>query len=211
MWSFVSWASYGAYLLIVVVLVLVPGPDTFVLLRSSLTGGRRAGLLTTAGVFTGNAVQGSAAAFGLGVLLTGSHTLFTILRWAGVAYLCVLAFGALRAARRGDYPSLDGPAAVAGGGGRAFGRGFLSNVTNPKILIMYLSVLPQFLVPGATGTADALLLALTVAVLGGIWSVGLVLLVHRAREWFSRRRVRRTGDAVSGVALLGFGAALAVE
>ncbi|RZT85926.1 threonine/homoserine/homoserine lactone efflux protein [Pseudonocardia sediminis] len=205
-----SWASYGAYLLIVVVLVLVPGPDTFVLLRSSLTGGRRSGLLTTAGVFTGNAVQGSAAAFGLGVLITQSHTLFTILRWAGVAYLCVLAFGALRAARRGDYPSLDGAAPVAGAG-KAFGRGFLSNVTNPKILIMYLSVLPQFLVPGVTGTGDALLLALTVAVLGGLWFVGLVLLVHRAREWFSRRRVRRAGDAVSGVALLGFGAALAVD
>ncbi|MDN5914962.1 MAG: LysE family translocator [Pseudonocardia sp.] len=204
-----SWASYGAYLLIVVVLVLVPGPDTFVLLRSSLGGGRRAGLLTTAGVFAGNALQGSAAAFGLGVLLAESHTLFTILRWAGVGYLCVLAFGALRAARRCDYPSLDGstPTPVH----RAFGRGLLSNVTNPKILIMYLSVLPQFLVPGVTGTGDALLLALTVAVLGGIWQVGMVLTVHRAREWFSRRRVRRAGDAISGVALLGFGAALAVE
>ncbi|MBW0104193.1 LysE family transporter [Pseudonocardia sp. KRD291] len=206
-----SWASYGAYLLIVVVLVLVPGPDTVVLLRSSVVGGRRAGLATTAGVFTGNAAQGSAAAFGLGVLLAQSQTLFTILRWAGVAYLCVLAFGALRAAVRGDHPSLDGAAPAPGGAAKAFGRGLLSNVTNPKVLILYLSVLPQFLVPGVTGTGDALLLALTVAVLGGAWQVGLVLTVHRARVWFSRRRVRRSGDAVSGVALLGFGAALAAE
>ena len=205
-----SWSSYGVYLLVVVVLVLAPGPDTFVLLRSALTGGRRAGLLSAAGVFSGNAAQGAAAAFGLGVLISSSHTLFTVVRWAGVGYLCVLAVQALLAARRGEYPALDG-VPDRRGAGRAFARGVLSNVTNPKVLILYLSVLPQFLVPGVTGTGDALLLALTVAVLGVIWQVGLVLLVHGARSWFSRRRVRRTADAVSGVALLGFGVALAAE
>lgn len=200
--------SYGAYLLIVVGLVVLPGPDTFVLLRAALAGGRRSGLLTAAGVFAGNALQGSAAAFGLGLLIARSHTAFTVLRWAGVVYLCLLGVQALRAARRGDYPAVDagGPRPRAH---RALLVGFGSNVTNPKVLIMYLSVLPQFLVPGATTTLDALLLALTVAVLGGIWQVGLVLAVHRARSWFSRRRVRRAGDAVAGVALLGFGGALA--
>lgn len=203
-----TWASYGAYLLIVVGLVLMPGPDTFVLLRSSLAGGRRSGLLTAAGVFAGNVVQGSAAAFGLGVLIAQSQTAFTVIRWAGVVYLCVLGVQALRAARRGDYPDVatGGPRVRAH---RAVLLGFGSNVTNPKILIMYLSVLPQFLVPGVTTTVDALLLAVTVAVLGGIYQIGLVLAVHRARAWFSRRRVRRTGDAVAGVALLGFGGALA--
>lgn len=206
-----SWASYGAYLLIVLVLVLAPGPDTFVLLRSSLTGGRRGGLLAMAGIFTGNVAQGSAAAFGLGVLLARSHTLFTILRWVGAAYLCLLGFQALRAALRGDYPSTDSGVSTAGRGRRAYWVGFVSNVTNPKVLIMYLSVLPQFLVPGVTGTGDALLLAVTVAVLGGIYQLGMVLLVHRARDWFTRRRVRRGGDVVSGVALLGFGGALAAS
>lgn len=200
--------SYGAFLLIVVGLVLLPGPDTFVLLRSALAGGRRSGLLTATGIFVANALQGSAAAFGLGLLIVQSHTAFTVIRWAGVGYLVVLGVQALRAAHRGDY-------AVVGTGGprprarRAVLTGFLSNVTNPKVLIMYLSVLPQFLVPGASTVADTMLLALTVAVLGGIWQVGLVLAVHRARAWFSRRRVRRTGDAVAGVALLGFGGALA--
>ncbi|MFP5020281.1 LysE family translocator [Pseudonocardia phyllosphaerae] len=205
-----SWASYGAYLLIVVGLVLMPGPDTFVLMRSSLAGGRRSGLLTATGVFGGNVLQGSAAAFGLGVLIAQSHTAFTAIRWAGVCYLCVLGVQALRAARRGDYGTV-GEAGPRLRPSRALLTGLLSNVTNPKILVMYLSVLPQFLVPGVTTTADALLLALTVAVLGGIWQTGMVFVVHRARTWLSRRRVRRATDAVAGVALLGFGGALAAS
>jgi threonine/homoserine/homoserine lactone efflux protein len=205
----VSWTSYGAYLLIVVGLVLMPGPDTFVMLRASLVGGRAGGLSTLAGVFTGNVLQGCAAAFGLGVLVAGSHTAFTVIRWAGVVYLCVLGVQALGAAGRGDPP------AVAAGGPRvpvrrSFLVGFGSNITNPKVLVMYLSVLPQFLVPGVTTIADALLLALSVAVLGGVYGVGLVLAVHRARGFFTRRRVRRAGDVVAGAALIGFGGALAV-
>lgn len=204
-----SWTSYGAYLLIVVGLVLMPGPDTFVMLRASLVGGRAGGLSTLAGVFTGNALQGCAAAFGLGVLVAGSHTAFTVIRWAGVIYLCVLGVQALRAARRGDYPAVDdgGPRVPVR---RSFLVGFGSNITNPKVLVMYLSVLPQFLVPGVTTIADALLLALSVAVLGGVYGVGLVLAVHRARGFFTRRRVRRAGDVVAGAALIGFGGALAV-
>ncbi len=204
-----SLATYGTYLAISVALVLAPGPDTAVLLRSALAGGRRTGLVTAAGVFGGNVLQGTVAALGLGALLAESHVLFTVLRWVGAAYLLVLGVQALLAARRGDYAAVgDVP---AGGRRPAFAAGALSNLTNPKVLVMYLSVLPQFLTPGITGVGDALLLAWTVAVLGLVWQGALALLVHRARAWFSRRRVRRASDAVTGVALLGFGAALAVE
>lgn len=200
--------SYTAFLLVVVGLVLVPGPDTFVVLRSAVAAGRRSGLLTVTGVFVANALQGSASAFGLGLLIARSHTAFTVLRWVGVAYLILLGVQALRAARRGDYADV-GAAGPRPRAGRALLAGFLSNITNPKVLVLYLSVLPQFLVPGAATFGDVLLLALTVAVVGGAWQAGLVAVVHRARGWFSRRRVRRAGDAVAGVALLGFGGALA--
>jgi threonine/homoserine/homoserine lactone efflux protein len=98
-----------------------------------------------------------------------------------------------------------------GAGFRRFREGFLSNVTNPKVLVMYLSVLPQFLTPGVTTTLDALVLAYTVGILGAVWLGLLLLVVHRVRDWLSRRRVRRTVDAVTGTALLGFGVALASE
>ena len=76
--------------------------------------------------------------------------------------------------------------------------------------MLYLSVLPQFLT-AESSVGDSLLLAYTVAVLGGLWLLALLLFVHRVRTWLGRRRVRRALDGVTGTALVGFGAALALE
>jgi RhtB (resistance to homoserine/threonine) family protein len=207
----VTWSSYGSYLVIVVLIVLAPGPDTMVMLKNALSGGFRGGLLASLGVFAGNAVQGSAAALGLGVLIAKSQPVFLTLKWVGAAYLVYLGFQALRGAFRGNYGTVEQTERRRGGGFRRFREGFLSNVTNPKVLVLYLSVLPQFLDPARTTTWDALALAYTVAVLGALWLLVLLVFVHRVRTWLGRRRVRRTLDGVTGTALLGFGAALALE
>lgn len=206
-----TWSVYGSYLVIVILVVLAPGPDTAVLLKSSLAGGARGGLMAMFGIFTGNIVQGTAAALGLGAVIAHSQPVFTTLRWLGVAYLCYLGIQALRGAWRGDYDALDAAARSRGGLLRRFREGFLSNITNPKVLVLYLSVLPQFLNPATTSTGEALLLAYTVAVLGSLWLLVLLFFVHRVRAWLAKRTVRRSLDAVTGTALIGFGAALAAE
>ena len=206
-----TWSAYGSYLAVVVLVVLAPGPDTAVVLKNSLAGGARGGLLASLGIFTGNVVQGTAAALGLGAVIAHSQPVFTTLRWLGVAYLCYLGVQALRGAWRGDYESLEGAVRSRSNALRRFREGLLSNVTNPKVLILYLSVLPQFLDPVTTNTAEALLLAYTVAVLGGLWLLVLLFFVQRVRVWLRRRNIRRTLDAVTGTALIGFGAVLATE
>ena len=233
-----SWSLYGAYLVFAILLVLAPGPDTMVVLKNSLAGGRTAGLVASLGITTGNLIQGTAVALGVGALIVRSQPVFDALRVVGVAYLCWLGFQALRSAYRSrtggpghpdtaDHPGNAAPAVpggapgAAGAAGAAAGRrrhafrswrqGFLSNVTNPKVLAMYLSVLPQFLHRGHGSTAIALLLAYTVSVLGLAWLLALVAVIHRARVWIERRKVRRAMDAVTGTALLGFGVALAAE
>lgn len=203
-------ASYGTYLIFVVLVVIAPGPDTMVTLKNALAGGTRGGLLAAAGIAAGNFMQGTAVALGLGALIVRSHPLFLALRWAGVMYLCYLGVNALLAARRGDYRAID-ELRSRSSGFRRWREGFLSNITNPKVLALYLSVLPQFLNPAHTTIGDALLLAYTVVVLGGIWLLVLMLLVHRVRAMLQRRKVRRTLDAVTGTALIGFGIGLATE
>lgn len=211
MWPPVTWSLYSSYLLIVVLIVLAPGPDTIVVLKNALAGGARGGLLASFGIFVGNVLQGTAAALGLGVLIVRSQSLFLALKWLGAAYLAYLGFHALRAAWRSQYEGMDDLRRGGTGGFRRWREGFLSNITNPKVLVLYLSVLPQFLDPATTTAWDALLLAYTVAVLGGLWLVVLLFLAHRVREWLGKWRVRRALDGLTGTALIGFGAALVVE
>ncbi|MBE1501334.1 threonine/homoserine/homoserine lactone efflux protein [Amycolatopsis lexingtonensis] len=92
----------------------------------------------------------------------------------------------------------------------AWREGFLCNLTNPKVLVFSLSMLPQFLTPDST-IAESLLLAGTVGVLATLWQLVIVAGVHRIRAWLRQRRIRRTLDGVTGTALVGFGAALALE
>jgi threonine/homoserine/homoserine lactone efflux protein len=209
----VSWGLYGTYLIFVVLLVLAPGPDTTVVLKNSLAGGRRAGIASLLGVSFGGAVQGTAAALGVGELITRSQPLFLTIRYIGAAYLCWLGIQAFRAARRGKGLDLESVPAEPGRGrvARWWLQGALSDLTNPKVLAMYLSVLPQFLTRGHADVGTALLLAWTVVVLGTIWQLVVVALVHRMRDWLRSRRVRATMDAATGTALVGFGIALAVD
>ena len=206
-----TWATYGSFLVFTVALVLVPGPDVAVTTRNTLAGGRTRGAWTAVGITSSNAVQGLAAAAGLGALVVRSQPLFEVIRWAGVGYLAYLGVQALRSAVAGRYPA-DELTSGTGTAQRLAGwrQGFLSNITNPKVLVFYLAVLPQFLTPDS-GVPTLVLLALTRAVLGLLYLLLLVAGMHRARAVLSRRPVRRALDAVTGTVLLGFGVRLATE
>src|SRR5919201_6589656 len=93
-----SWPTYGSFLVFAVVLVLVPGPDFAVVTKNTLAGGRRRGLWTSVGVTSSNLVQGAAAAAGLGAIIVRAQPLFHAIKWAGLAYLIVLAVQSLRSA-----------------------------------------------------------------------------------------------------------------
>lgn len=207
-----SWSTYATFAAFATIVVLAPGPDTFVVLKNSLVGGRAAGLATSLGICASNTVQGTAAAFGVGALVVRSQPLFEAIRWAGVAYLCVLGVQALRSAWRGEYTRLDAVDTLPRRRPLTHWRqGFVSNITNPKVLAFYLSVLPQFLHPGETRAVDALALAYTHAVIGIAWLLVLVWLLHRMRTLIARRPVRRALDALAGTALVGFAVRLATE
>jgi threonine/homoserine/homoserine lactone efflux protein len=205
----VDWSAYASFLGLATLLVLVPGADFAVVTRNALAGGRRRGWWSAVGVTSSNVVQGAAAAAGLAAVIVRVEPLFQAIRWAGIAYLVWLAAQSLTSAVRGQYPPAeDDP--VPGQSLAGWRQGFLSNITNPKVLVFYLAVLPQFLGPGAP-LWTLLLFASTHAVVGLVYLVGLVAVLDRARGWLARRRVRRALDAATGVALLGFSARLALD
>ncbi len=203
-----NWSAYATYVGFAIMLVLVPGADFAVVTRNALVGGAARGRSCAAGVACSNATQGIAAATGLGVIIVRVQPLFETIRWLGIGYLILLAVRALRSAVRGEYAADDEGATGTGRWG-GFRQGYLSNITNPKVLVFYLAVLPQFLGPD-TPIVVLATFALTHAVLGLLYLSTLVAFVSRARRFFTRR-VRRGMDVATGVALLGFGARLAVE
>ncbi|MBO0818006.1 MAG: LysE family translocator, partial [Actinobacteria bacterium] len=186
-----SWSKYAEFLVFAALLVLVPGPDFAVVTKNALAGGRRRGHWTSAGVATSNLVQGTAAVCGLSAVIVRAQPVFETIKWAGVAYLALLGLQAIRSAIRGRHePTGDGQPAAVTRPLAGWRQGFLSNITNPKVLVFYLAVLPQFLVPGAN-PGWLLALAWSHAALSLGWLLVLTAGLHQLRGLLARRAVRR--------------------
>ncbi|MEU8261998.1 LysE family translocator [Micromonospora sp. NPDC048999] len=154
-----SMAVLAGYLAAIVVLMVTPGPDMMFVLANAIRYGTRAGVVAALGVAAGEAVHVAAVVCGLAALVSASPVLFAAIRWAGAAYLIVLG---MRALRGGDGP---GTAAAAQDprAGRAFLRGLVTNLLNPKMILFSVAFLPQFVDPAA-GDVTAQL-----ALLGGLF------------------------------------------
>lgn len=132
---------FAAYAATVILLALTPGPDMILYLGKTITQSRRAGLVTLAGASTGILIHTLLVAVGLSALLAASAVAFTVLKIAGAIYLLYLAVQAIRG---GSAFSLDGSAAPAEPLGRLYLKGLLVNLLNPKVIVFFLTFLPQF-------------------------------------------------------------------
>ena len=197
-----------------VLLTFVPGVDTAMVTRSALARGARAGVQTALGAASGLFVHAAAVALGVSALLARSAAGFEVLRLCGACYLVVLGVLTLRGAgRAGD----DREADRAGQGRRLrlgpFAQGLLTNLTNPKAALLFLTLLPQFLSSSPSGRALPLALALaTIPATCSFTGLSLYALgLGRLRPLLRRPRVRRVQERVVGGVLIGLGARLAVE
>ncbi|MBN9107020.1 MAG: LysE family translocator [Propionibacteriaceae bacterium] len=202
-----SLLSFG---LLATVLAITPGLDTVFVLRQALRSGRGTAFAAAAGVCAGTLVWGVAAAAGVAALFVASEVAFTALRWAGIAYLCWLGLAYLRSAWRGDAVSSD-IVTDAQPPARAAAKGLLTNLTNPKVAVFYLTVLPLFLPAGDPPALAGAMLAALHALVGMAWFVVVILAAQAVRGFLSSRRGARVTDGVAGLAMLGFAAALGLE
>ncbi|GAA5116140.1 LysE family translocator [Pseudonocardia adelaidensis] len=187
------WTAFVGVLLVV---LCTPGPDFAVVLRHALADPRR-GAKAAAGIVTGLAGHTAAAALGLSAVLAARPDVLTAVRFAGAAYLGWLGVQALRAA------FARAPAAAARvRSSRPYLDGLAGNLLNPKALLFFLGLIPQFVVPGPTVTAQLLLLAGTTVLASVMWWAIVIPVVARGRAALARSRVRRAVDAATGGALL---------
>ena len=202
--------AVAAFLGVSLVVICTPGPDTALTIRNSLTGGRRAGVATAAGVSCGQLVWTLASAVGLAALLQTSQLLLEWLRLVGAGYLIYLGLRSLVAAWRSPEP-VEGPVPVRRASGAAFRSGVVSNLANPKMVAFFLSLLPQFVPPGIPPVTAFVLLGLVFCLLTFGWLSLYAVVLDRARTLFRRRNVRRAIEGLTGAVLVGLGVRLAVE
>lgn len=207
--------TVGAALALFVVaaglLTITPGLDTALVLRTAAVEGPRRAVLAALGIACGCLTWGLAVALGLGALLAASQAAYTVLKWAGAAYLTWLGINLILRPRSKFDLSAAGARAGGARRGNWWLRGFLTNLLNPKIGVFYVSFLPQF-VPAhvAAGPFIFLLAAIHVA-LGVPWTAVLIGATAPLKRWLSHAAVVRGLDSVTGVVFLGFGARLALE
>lgn len=173
------------FVLAAFVLVISPGPNMIYLISRSITQGRRAGLVSLAGVLCGFLFHMVMVAFGLTAILFAVPLAFSVLKALGVVYLLYLAWQAVKPGSRGvfearkDLPQ-DKPV-------KLFRMGFLTNVLNPKVAVFYLSLFPQFINP-AHGSVmiQSLLLGATQVCVSFTINFIIVLLAAKAAIWFQK-------------------------
>ncbi|MDQ6649233.1 MAG: LysE family translocator [Actinomycetota bacterium] len=198
-------------------LVVLPGPDSLLVLRSILLRGRRVAAVTSAGILTGLAVWVGAAALGLSALLRASTLGYTALRVAGAVYLVCLGVQALRSSRRPAGPAAEPlagqpvPTGRTGVLGVGYWAGLVTNLLNPKVGVFFVTFLPGFVPSGAPVGTTSLLFGAVFVAEGALYFVVLVVLAERVARVLQRATVRRRLDRLTGLVLIGFGIRLAAE
>jgi len=189
----------------VMVLVLVPGPNTIIILAQSVGGGRMAGLATVAGVETGTVIHTVAAALGLSALLATSAFAFNAIKLAGAAYLIVVGYRMFR------QPSIQLASGPQVSPGLAFRRALVTNVLNPKVALFFLAFLPQF-VKAERGDVflQFVLLGLIVSMVGLFFGSMLALTAGSLTQWLQKNaRFESWQQRIAGSALICVGIRLA--
>ena len=206
--------NFPAFVGIALLVILSPGQDTALTIRNTLVGGRAGGIATAAGVVSGLAAWTVASSAGLAALLVASQPLFLAIRLIGAAYLIFLGLQALRAAIFQRPGHADGtPVAPRARLRRmvAYRQGLLSNLSNPKIVVFFLSLFPQFVTRGQAAFVSLLLLGLIFCSITLAWLTLYAIVVARIGDFLRRDRVRRALEATTGLVLVGLGLRLATE
>ena len=209
--------NLAAFLGISLIVIVTPGPDTALTIRNTLVGGRRAGIATGAGVVSGLATWTLATSAGLAALIVASQPVFTAIRLVGAAYLVFLGLQALYSVLksqpadrplppRGERAGMRGLKPITG-----YRQGIFSNLSNPKIVVFFLSLLPQFVTRSNASFLGLLLLGAIFCAITLTWLTLYAIVVARLGDVLRRGRIRQTMEAITGVVLVGLGLRLATS
>lgn len=191
--------------------VLLPGPDTLVVVRNLVRGGRGQAIRTVLGVLTGLMMWMLAAVIGLAAILRASEAGYEALKIAGACYLLWLAFESLRGRSAPQVAGPDDESVRRGLLGSGYGAGLATNLLNPKVGVFFIAFLPGFVPHGSDVALTSLLFGSIFVVEGMLYFAILISLADRVVGWMTRPSTRRWLDRLAGLVFVGFAAKLATD
>lgn len=204
-------AHWITFLAAALLLNVSPGPDITFILGKALKGGVRTGLLAMLGIWSGTIIHVLLATIGLSALLVASATAFTVVKWAGAAYLVWLGVQALRSSGGSFLPGPE--SAPQASSWKTFRQGILVSSLNPKVAVFFLAFLPQFVVTGAGPVGLQLAFhGVLIIVVAALVEPPLVMLAGRLAVWFkANSRAAMWLDRALGGLLIALGVRLALS
>ena len=188
-------------------LVVLPGPDTALVIARTIGTSRRAGIVAALGSLTALVGHVTFAAVGLSAVVAQSATAFNVLKLAGAAYLIVLGLRLVLA----DAPDANDadPTPAPARRHAGFRQAVLTGLLNPKSALFFLTFLPQFVDPASPAAPQFAVLGLLVVIIAGLWHAALIALAGRLRQVVARPRMRARFERLTGTVFVVLGSKLA--
>lgn len=200
--------NIGVFLVMSLLLILVPGPDSGLVIQNSIVYGKKAGMKTVLGSVSGLFIHTAAAVLGLSALIVKSAWLFTILKWVGAAYLIYIGISSLRTVLRKEEPAAMTKAKKQ----KSFYlQGFITCAANPKVAVFFLTFLPQFVNDTMNHMLQFSFMGLAYGVMTIIVFTLYVVLIEAFSRWLKKPVVQKALQGTTGAVLVTFGIRLAFE
>jgi len=192
-------STWLLYVAAVLVLTVTPGPSVLMCVSTSVNLGARKALIASLGSTTAIVGIMALSALGLGAALAASDILFTALKWLGAAYLAYLGISSIISST--SEIAVSG-AVESSTRRRLFAQGFLVGASNPKALLFFGALFPQFIIPSEPHLAQFLLLGVTFVFFELLWLTIYALSASRAKSWLQQPRRAKLFNRITGVVFL---------
>ncbi|MGX6445748.1 LysE family translocator [Neobacillus sp. K501] len=204
--------NFYLFVLMCFFLIILPGPDTAIATKNTVTVGKAGGLKTALGTCCALLIHTSAAVLGLSAIIVKSALLFSILKYVGAVYLIYMGVKALWSLKKKEIAaSAEINSKRQFVNKSCFKQGFLTNILNPKVAVFFLTFLPQFVDPGSNTFLPFLIMGITYTVLTAIWFLLYVYLINQISAFMKKPKTQNIIEAITGTVLIGFGIKLALE
>ncbi|MGE7839791.1 LysE family translocator [Lysinibacillus sp. NPDC093712] len=199
---------------VALLIVMVPGVDSLLVLKNTIIHGKKAGFFTMVGIILALVVWTTLAVLGLATIISKSMVLFLAIKYAGAAYLIYLGIQSWRARAQNMILQEELPLqedAEKNVSLSCMTQGITTDLLNPKTLLLYVTLMPQFIQPNFNINSQLIVLAGILIALSIVWLGIVILVMNVIRKWFMKQTVQAIFNKITAVMLVGIGIRIATE